>query len=102
MRNDVQALRCADIPIPLDVYIGLINRLKKLELDLHDAGVNSRQQSLKATESALDWSKERIMFGAPTAVAEGEAPRSDKNSRMPQNNDWCIGCGCPSEDLLSS
>jgi hypothetical protein len=100
VKNDIQGL-CVDIPIPLDLYIGLINRLRKLEFDLHDTKVNSGQQSSNATESARDWSNDRIVFGAPTAIAEGKAPRSGKNSTMPLNNDWCIGCGCPSEDLLS-
>jgi invasion protein IalB len=40
------------------------------------------------------------MFAAPPAAAAGEAPGSGKHQEKQQ--DWCIGCACPAQELLSA
>lgn len=112
MKNDIHA-SCVEIPVPIDVYVGLLNHLKRNEMDCGPASLvasivrrylddDTGKRSSALDEPAPDWSNDWLMFGEPPAVERGKAPGLVKDTETSQDNDWCIGCSCPSEDLLSS
>lgn len=113
MRNDIQK-SYIPVPVPTELYVSLLDRLNRLHSGyepktmvtsilqkyLDEAQVNPPRQS--GMEPALDWSNDWIMFESPPPLTKEKAPRTKKKSKRPSSTDWCIGCGCPSEDLLSS
>ena len=82
MKSDIQG-SFVDIPVPIAVYVGLLDHLRKLDTDggpaplvasivqkyLDDDMAKRRGQRSKVLESTLDWSNDWIMFGAPSAEA---------------------------------
>lgn len=115
MKNDITS-SCITVPVPTDLYLRMLDLQGSsnreggpaqmvssiLQKFLDDAGSNLPGQGSSAKESAPYWSDEWIMFGSPPPRTKVKAPRSVKKSSKPQSADWCIGCACPSEDLLSS
>ena len=115
MKNDIQD-SCIEIPVPIDLYVALLDRLRKLDTDCAPATMVTSivQEYLDGAPAARhpgsgklgapvpDWSDDWIMFGTPPAVAKTKAPKPRKNPARPEGGDWCIGCACPSDDLVSS
>ncbi len=114
MKNDIQG-SCVEIPVPIDMYVALLEQLRKQHMDcgpdrlvasiiqkyLDGNSAEHLQQRSKIRPPAPEWTNDWIMFGEPPAMAESEAPGSCTNPEKQRSNDWCIGCGCPSEDLAS-
>ncbi|MBS1228906.1 MAG: hypothetical protein H6R17_2183 [Proteobacteria bacterium] len=100
------------MPVPTALYVSLLDQLSGASRDGAEPAsvvsailrkylddVRSDPPRQRRTRLALDWSDDRLMFGAPPAPTAVKAQVSAKKSEP--GNDWCIGCGCPSEDLLS-
>ncbi len=114
MKNDIQD-SCVEIPVLIDMYVALLDQLRKQHMDcgpdrlvasiiqkyLDGNSAEHLQQRSEIKPPEPDWTNDWIMFGEPPAMAESEAPGSGTNPEKQQRNDWCIGCGCPSEDLAS-
>jgi len=113
MENSIQG-SCISVPVPTALYVSLLDQLSGAKRDgadpasvvsailqkyLDDARSDPSRQ--RRTKPVLDWSEDRLMFGAPPALTAVKSQVSAKKSDPSQGNDWCIGCGCPSEDLLS-
>ena len=113
MRNDIQE-SCIAVPVPTALYVNVVDQMSKAHMDckpttlvtsilqkyLDDA--RKALPSPSPMKSARDWSNDWIMFGSPPPITKGKTQTSRKKSKTLQSTDWCIGCGCPSEDLLSS
>ena len=115
MKNDVRNSSIS-VPIPTDLYVSLLDLMSRTNMDggstrmvtailqkyLEDNTLTQSAPSTRAKAAEPEWSDEWIMFSAPPAQTRAKAARPGKKARTAQNNDWAIGCGCPSEDLLSS
>jgi len=114
MKNDIQG-SCISVAVPTELYVKLLGHLRRstaagaepttlvtaiLQKYLDDAQTNPPRQSGLAP--APRWSNDWIMFGSPVAPTTVKAQGPGETFTEAQSNDWCIGCGCPSEHLLSS
>jgi len=103
------------IPLPTVLYVGLVDLLRTQKVRRDPAAVMATVignwiasqaaphgvEPSHAAEASADWNNDWIMFEAPPA-SNGVARSTPFRRRgRARNSDWCIGCGCPSEDLLA-
>ncbi len=115
MKNDVMNSSIS-VPVPTDLYVSLLDLMSRTTLDggstrmvtailqkyLDDNTPAPPESAVRAKAAAPEWSDEWITFSAPPAPTKANAAQPGQQAGTAPNTDWAIGCGCPSEDLLSS
>ena len=101
------------VPIPTELYVSLLDYLSRSKTNcdepatavttiirkyLDDAQPNPPPGNNAA--SAFVQPNGAITLGAAVTAEPGKGARSTKRPNQPQSNDWCIGCGCPAEELI--
>jgi hypothetical protein len=121
MKNDIRS-SFISVPVPMDLYVGLLDLQRKTSVRYEPgtlvtsilrealrsargvrrparAGVSGNANAAPSVSgSANGWSNDWIMFGAPPAPEKAET----RVTGHVGDNDWCVGCACPSTDVLSS
>ena len=99
---------CIPVEVPTELYVRLLDHLSRSTMDCHepttavaailqkylDDARTSRPIGRNATP-ASGRPKDSVTLGLPPAPTKSKALKS-----IPHSNDWCIGCGCPAEDLI--
>jgi hypothetical protein len=115
MKNDVMNSSIS-VPVPTDLYVSLLDLVSRTHLPggstrmvtailqkyLDDARQAAPAAPSPGGTAAPAWSDEWIMFSAPPAQTAAQASGPDQSTGHGPDTDWAIGCGCPTEDLLSS
>ena len=100
---------CVPVAVPTELYASLLDHLGKSAMDcdepsaaltailrryLDDARSNPPRGGNARTNDS-------ITLGSPPTPTQTQTQTKNKALKStPQSNDWCIGCGCPAEDLI--
>ena len=112
MNSCIQGSRIP-VALPTELYVSLVDHLSRSKSDCHEPsaavaailrnyldGARSNPPRGGNAASARGRSNDSITLGSLPEPSKERALKPTRQSTAPQRNDWCIGCGCPAEDLI--
>ena len=113
MKSCIQG-SCISVPVPTELYVSLLDHLDKSTMDCDEPtaavsiviqkyldSVRTSRPERRDAASALRRSNDSVTLGSPPAPMKSKVLKPMKQANTPHRNDWCIGCGCPAEDLIA-
>ena len=113
MNSCIQGSRIP-VALPTELYVSLVDHLSKSKSDCHEPSAavaailrsyldGARSDPPRGGDAALapGRSTESITLGSLPEPTKEQALKPSQQSTSPRRNDWCIGCGCPAEDLIA-
>lgn len=104
---------CIPVAVPTELYASLLDHLSRSAMDYDEPSAavtailrsyldEARSNPPRCANAALSPGRTNnsIALGSPPVATKDKPPRSAKQPNKSQSNDWCIGCGCPAEDLI--
>ena len=98
---------CIPVAVPTELYVSLLDHLSRSTMDCDEpttAVAAILQKYLDDARSNPPISATRASVRPKDSVTLGSLPAPTKNKTLkstPHSNDWCIGCGCPAEELIT-
>lgn len=105
---------CIPVALPTELYVSLVDHLSRSKTNSHEPSAavativrkyldnaQTNPPGCSGAPSVPGQGNDSMTFGAPPSQTKGKALNPAPQSRLRQSNDWCIGCGCPAEDLIA-
>jgi hypothetical protein len=96
------------VPVPTELYVSLLDQLSKSAMDCDEPTAALTIVIKKYLDSAranrADQGDATPALGRLNDSITQRSPLTSRKSNTqktaPGRNDWCIGCGCPAEELI--
>lgn len=105
---------CIPVALPTALYVSLVDYLSRSKTNCHEPSAavativrkylddaQTNPPGCSGAPSAPVRTNDSMTFGAPPSLTKDKALKPAPQSRQRHRNDWCIGCGCPAEELIS-